>query len=330
MDVRQLLFASMSPYSKPKVLIQPETGCSAAEDALISRLEMTRTHTQEPGKVLELATTISNRDLTFGAALSAHLLADPGLRNQGNAMRITCSGTAGQSFGAFLADGVELVLIGAANDGVGKGLSGGTITIRSHRDIVTKIPQSLAGNACFYGATSGKAFIGGQAGDRFAVRNSGATLVVDGVGDHGCEYMTGGVVVILGGTGKNLCAGMTGGRVFVFRDQNRAPQLKHSVSSDAELVEADLPPQDQSLLHTLLVSHAQEAKSPLASEILLDWPQNCRQFFVLIPSASASGSGSDRQTATAPTDGHSKANILHQPPKQTTSHDIGLAERTSG
>src|SRR5690606_5233737 len=133
-----------------------------------------------------------------------------------NTIRIHFNGTAGQSFGAFLTPGIEFTLSGDANDYVGKGLAGGTITVRPSVD-ATYVPEEniVAGNVVLYGATAGRAFFNGRAGERFCVRNSGATAVVEGVGEHGCEYMTGGIALVLGPTGKNFAAGMSGGIAYV-------------------------------------------------------------------------------------------------------------------
>jgi glutamate synthase (NADPH) large chain len=131
-------------------------------------------------------------------------------------LRYTLRGSAGQSFGAWLAPGIELTLLGDANDYVGKGLSGGVLALRPPLDAAFAAESNvIAGNTVLYGATAGKAFFRGLAGERFAVRNSGATAVVEGIGDHGCEYMTGGVVVVLGPTGRNFAAGMSGGVAYV-------------------------------------------------------------------------------------------------------------------
>ena len=166
---------------------------------------------------VSLSMPIRNIHRTVGTMLSGEIA-----RRYGSAglpddtIRVQFTGCAGQSFGAFLAKGVTLTLEGDANDYVGKGLSGGKLVIYPPRNSEF-VPEEniLIGNVCLYGATSGEAFFGGMAGERFAVRNSGATAVVEGVGDHGCEYMTNGLVVVLGGTGRNFAAGMTGGIAYV-------------------------------------------------------------------------------------------------------------------
>src|SRR5262249_14649540 len=149
------------------------------------------------------------------------LLWTAGTKQQGAAgwprpVRFPLGGAAGQSFGAWLAPGIELTLIGEANDYVGKGLSGGVLALRPPENAAFRAEENvIAGNTVLYGATSGKAVFRGLVGERFAVRNSGATAVVEGVGDHGCEYMTGGIVVVVGRTGRNFAAGMSGGIAYV-------------------------------------------------------------------------------------------------------------------
>jgi glutamate synthase (NADPH/NADH) len=146
-----------------------------------------------------------------------------------NSINIKLTGSAGQSFCAFMIKGVHVILEGDANDYVGKGLSGGEVVIYPPKALDGSPEWAsegnvIAGNVCLYGATSGKAFFRGIAAERFCVRNSGATAVVEGVGDHGCEYMTGGTVVILGSTGRNFAAGMSGGIAFIYDPQNHLPR----------------------------------------------------------------------------------------------------------
>jgi glutamate synthase (NADPH/NADH) large chain len=186
-------------------------------------------------------------------------------------------GSAGQSFGAFVPRGITLRLEGDANDYLAKGLSGGRIVVRPHLDAVFAAEeQIIAGNVIAYGATSGEIFIRGQVGERFAVRNSGASLVVEGVGDHGCEYMTGGQVVVLGPTGRNFAAGMSGGVAYVLDlDPGRV---------NTEMV--DLEPLDDAaadLVHGLLVQHLEESESPVADKLLSEWPTSAERFTVVMP-----------------------------------------------
>jgi glutamate synthase (NADPH/NADH) large chain len=190
---------------------------------------------------------------------------------------ITLTGSAGQSFGAFLPRGVTLRLEGDANDYVGKGLSGGRIVVRPDRAASFDASrQVIAGNTIAYGATSGHVFLRGQAGERFCVRNSGARAVVEGVGDHACEYMTGGVVVILGPTGRNVAAGMSGGYAFVL---DLDPQRVNP-----ELV--DLGPvsgRSAEELRALVEQHAEETGSTVAADLLADWDASVPRFTEVMP-----------------------------------------------
>jgi glutamate synthase domain-containing protein 3 len=170
-------------------------------------------------------------------------------------------GSAGQSFGAFLADGVTLKLSGEANDYVGKGLSGGTIAI-SAGSAASRRGDVLAGNTVLYGATSGQLYIAGRAGERFGVRNSGALAVVEGVGQHGCEYMTGGVVLVLGPLGLNFGSGMTGGLAYVLRAE--AEDVLHREF----VMLADTEPEEQLWLRRVLEAHKHFTASPRAARLL--------------------------------------------------------------
>jgi glutamate synthase (NADPH/NADH) large chain len=189
-------------------------------------------------------------------------------------------GTAGQSFGAFNAKGVTLELEGDANDYFGKGLSGAQLIVYPDKT-ATFIPENniIIGNVAFYGATSGQSFIRGKAGERFAVRNSGATLVVEGVGDHGCEYMTGGVAVILGATGRNFAAGMSGGMAFVYDTQQQCSSL-----CNHEMVDLDpVAKEDISLLKGLIQKHFDTTGSSVAKFILADFDNQLKQFIKVFP-----------------------------------------------
>jgi glutamate synthase (ferredoxin) len=228
---------------------------------------------------------IANCDRAIGARLSGELAL---LRAQGDVsadVTINLTGTAGQSFGAFTVAGIKLVLDGQANDFVGKGLSGGDLTIRA-RGLAAKDSGQhvILGNVALYGATAGSLYAAGRAGERFAVRNSGATSVVEGIGDHGCEYMTGGVVAVLGEVGMNFGAGMTGGLAWVydadgsFVSQKRYhPDFVTPEGFDAVDVES------QESLKALLVSHAERSNSGLAKAMLADWSNKAKPFVRLTP-----------------------------------------------
>ncbi|MFY1651007.1 glutamate synthase large subunit [Solwaraspora sp. WMMB762] len=198
-------------------------------------------------------------------------------------IEFTLTGTAGQSFGAFLPRGVTLRLVGDANDYVGKGLSGGRLIVRPDPAAPFAAPggvgaeeQIIAGNTILYGATAGELFLRGRVGERFAVRNSGAVTVVEGVGDHGCEYMTGGTVVVLGPTGRNFAAGMSGGTAYLWRlDEN----LVNRELVDLEPVAADAEP----MLRELVERHFAETDSAVAEGLLKRWPEAVEEFTVVVP-----------------------------------------------
>ncbi|MBL7256639.1 glutamate synthase large subunit [Paractinoplanes lichenicola] len=189
----------------------------------------------------------------------------------------TLRGTGGQSFGAFLPRGVTLRLIGDTNDYVAKGLSGGRVVVRPDENAPFVAEDNIiAGNTILYGATAGEVFLRGRAGERFAVRNSGGQAVVEGVGDHGCEYMTGGTVVVLGPTGRNFAAGMSGGKAFVL---DLAP-----ARVNPELVDlAPLTDEEQDTLRTLVEKHAAETGSGVAERLLKDWPAAVERFTAVVP-----------------------------------------------
>jgi glutamate synthase (NADPH/NADH) large chain len=205
---------------------------------------------------------IHNSDRSVGTGLSGELMRRRAQHESlDQSFTQSFTGSAGQSFGAFLADGMTLKLFGEANDYVGKGLSGGTIAI-SAGSAASRRGDVLAGNTVLYGATSGQLFLAGRAGERFAVRNSGALAVVEGVGQHGCEYMTGGVVAVLGPLGLNFGSGMTGGLAYIMRTE--AEDVLHQ-----EFVAlADLDADEQSWLRRVLEAHQRLTGSPRAARLL--------------------------------------------------------------
>ena len=229
------------------------------------------------GERFELSYHISNRDRTFGAALGGALALEFGTTTPRGSVRVRLVGEAGQSFGAFVTDGIWLDLVGEANDYVGKGLGGGRIVIRPPADDAGD--PVLAGNTCLYGATGGTVFIAGSVGERFAVRNSGAVAVVEGAGDHCCEYMTGGTVVVLGPVGYNVGAGMTGGGVYLWDPEHRA-----TVQINPALVEAiRLDSADEQELRWLVEQHYELTGSPRAAKLLEDWSEVAADFWHVVP-----------------------------------------------
>jgi glutamate synthase domain-containing protein 3 len=214
--------------------------------------------------------SIRSHHLSVGARVSGAIAErfPDGLRP--GQVRLRFVGSAGQSFGAFAVRGVQLDLEGEANDYVGKGLSGGEIAIRPFRQAAyaaASHENQILGNAALYGATSGRLFAAGQAGIRFAVRNSGALAVIEGAGNHACEYMTGGVVVILGRTGRNFAAGMSNGVAYVLdEDETLEARINREMAEPAGITV-----EDERLLHLLVKEHQRRTGSPRATEILSRW-----------------------------------------------------------
>jgi glutamate synthase (ferredoxin) len=233
--------------------------------------------------VVDLRYPIANRDRAVGARLGVELGRRFGAAAPPGRVRAGFAGTAGQSFGAFLAAGVELELVGDANDYVGKGMGGGRIIVLPPHDDAGD--PALLGNAVLYGATGGELFCRGRAGERFAVRNSGATAVVEGVGDHACEYMTGGTVVVLGAVGLNVGAGMTGGDLYVFDPAGRLP-----LRLNTQLVAAERTAGEE--LRALLERHLRHTGSTRVAGLLGRWDEEAAHFWHVVP-RSAEGAVED-------------------------------------
>lgn len=248
------------------------------DNKLISEAELTL----DKGLPSRIECDIVNTDRAMGTSLSYHVskrFGETGLPM--DTVHVNIKGSAGQSFGAFLAPGITLELEGDANDYVGKGLSGGRIIVYPPRAAVFKAEENIiVGNVCLYGATSGSVFFRGVAAERFAVRNSGATAVVEGVGDHGCEYMTGGRVIILGTTGRNFAAGMSGGIAYVL-DKNRDFLSK----LNTEMVEASgiEDPEEIAFVRGVIEDHHHYTGSELAARILVDFNRALPRFVKVLP-----------------------------------------------
>ena len=225
---------------------------------------------------------IVNTDRSIGTVLShevTKVYKGDGLPD--GTVHIKLNGSSGQSFGAFMCKGIHLELEGDANDYVGKGLSGGELTIYPNKQAPFVAEENiLVGNVCFYGATGGKAFIRGVAGERFCVRNSGVAAVVEGIGDHGCEYMTGGTVTVLGRTGINFGAGMSGGVAYVFDIDG-----DFTTKCNMEMIELEglRDESEQAALKTVVEEHYQRTGSNRASEILASWNESVNRFVKVIP-----------------------------------------------
>jgi glutamate synthase (NADPH) large chain len=277
------------------VLYEPESAfmnqdlyCSSRQDhgldkALDQQLIVMSREALDDQTPVRFSTKINNVNRTVGTMLGHEVTKAYG--GQGLAddtIDITFDGSAGNSFGAFLPSGITLRVYGDANDYAGKGLSGGKIVVRPSRtapkDFVAE-ENIIAGNVALFGATSGEAFLRGVVGERFAVRNSGAHAVVEGVGDHGCEYMTGGRVVILGPTGRNFAAGMSGGVAYVYDPSSVLTDHLNDEMVDLE----DLDGDDREWLHSMLTKHVDATESQPARRILADWPNEQNQFVKVMP-----------------------------------------------
>ncbi|MCB1227341.1 MAG: glutamate synthase subunit alpha, partial [Verrucomicrobiales bacterium] len=237
-------------------------------------------------KVKPLRYKVKNTFRNIGTKLSGEIAFHHG--NHGlppGTVDVTLEGSAGQSFGTFLCGGVRLTLCGEANDYVGKGMCGGEIIIRPSDQVHPNFKareNSILGNTCLYGATSGRLFAAGRAGERFCVRNSGATAVVEGIGDHGCEYMTGGLVVVLGAFGKNFGAGMSGGCAYLLDEKDAFAQLHNPEMVAGVPVETDA---DREELRSLIVEHQQFTGSAWAAQILEQWDAMLPRFVKVISKA---------------------------------------------
>ena len=282
LDLTELL----TPIEKP----HPGVGtyCTREQDhSLDKSLDMTKLlelarPALESGKQVRAELEIINTDRTVGTILSNEVAKRWGADClPDNTIHLKLNGSAGQSFAAFLARGITLELEGDANDYVGKGLSGGRLVIYPPKQS-SFVPQEniLVGNVCLYGATGGQAFFRGQAAERFCVRNSGARAVIEGVGDHGCEYMTGGRVVILGPTGRNFAAGMSGGIAYVWDPHDRLLVNCNLGMVELEKVDAE---QDVAELRELITLHQTHTDSTIAAELLDRWDEALPQFVKVMP-----------------------------------------------
>jgi glutamate synthase (NADPH/NADH) large chain len=280
-----------------------ETQEHALEKALDHKLIAQARAALEKGERVSFISPVRNLNRTVGTMLSgevAQRYGHAGLPD--DTIHIQLQGTAGQSAGAFLAHGITLDLVGEGNDYVGKGLSGGRIIVRPNTEFRGRaVDNIIAGNTVLYGATAGEAFFNGVAGERFAVRNSGATAVVEGVGDHGCEYMTGGTVVVLGETGRNFAAGMSGGIAYVYDPKSDFAQRCNTAMVSLEPVqnvtEQQLdraswhsqhrdgePEADEVILKRLIERHFKHTGSTRARALLDDWNHARGKFVKVFPS----------------------------------------------
>ncbi|WP_313269805.1 glutamate synthase large subunit [Epilithonimonas vandammei] len=276
-DLSQLLYKMETDLP----IVKAEEQDNGLDESLSWKmLEVSKSALENNGKV-EASFSIKNTDRTVGTILSHELTKiyhSDGMEE--DALKFNFKGTAGQSFGAFCNQGMTMILEGDANDYFGKGLSGAKLAVFPDEEAVIKANEnSIIGNVALYGATSGKVFINGMAGERFCVRNSGATAVVEGIGDHGCEYMTGGTVVILGGVGRNFGAGMSGGIAYVW---DVGKDLEKNFNPDMADLEK-LTENDIELVMDLIKEHFEITGSHLAEYLLSDFENNLKHFVKVYP-----------------------------------------------
>ena len=278
-DLSRVLYQPVASPEQRRCTDVQEHGVEQALDyELLPRLKSALEH----GTRVALESPIRNCHRTVGTVISAELARRYGGKGLPNdTITINFHGSAGQSFGAFCSKGMTFNLAGEANDYVGKGLSGARIVIRpAEGSTYDPAASVLAGNVLLYGATSGELYINGQVGERFAIRNSGAVAVVEGVGDHGCEYMTGGRVVILGPTGVNFSAGMSGGIAYVYDETGLFDENCNLDMIDLELVSTAA---DELELRTLIEKHWAYTGSPRARDILDHWESVLGHFVKVFP-----------------------------------------------
>ncbi|MEM1444008.1 MAG: glutamate synthase subunit alpha, partial [Verrucomicrobiota bacterium] len=237
----------------------------------------------EKGEPAQLSYKVKNTYRNIGTKLAGQVakhFGDRGLKE--GTFDIHLFGSAGQSFGTFLCGGIRLTLTGEANDYVGKGMAGGEIRIKPAEDRgFVAADNSILGNTVMYGASGGRLFANGQGGERFCVRNSGGTAVVEGIGDHGCEYMTNGTVVVLGPTGSNFGAGMSGGRAFIYDEKGRFEKLYNPEM--IEIVRLEENGEAAATLKKLVEDHFEATESEKAKEILDNWSEALADFWCAQP-----------------------------------------------
>lgn len=305
LDFSKIFAAPQVPADVPRyqVLTQDHGLASALDNILIEKSQPAI----QRGEKVSFIVPVKNVNRTVGAMLSGEIAQRYGHAGlPDDTIHIQLNGTAGQSFAAFLAHGVTLDLVGDGNDYVGKGLSGGRVIVRAPHEFRGDTAQNIiVGNTVLYGAIGGEAFFNGVAGERFAVRNSGATTVVEGTGDHGCEYMTGGTVVVLGTTGRNFAAGMSGGIAYVYDEDglfdkrcNTSMATLEKVLPCAEQI-AKMPQAqwhapidvkdggerltDEQILKGLIERHFRHTGSERAKALLADWENSRGRFVKVLP-----------------------------------------------
>jgi glutamate synthase (NADPH/NADH) large chain len=288
LDLSRLVSNDHIPADKPQTC-QVERNTPFDEGALSERMvkDIRNAIVEKSGGAWSYRVT--NCDRSIGARLSGEIAAIHG--NQGMAdapITLDLKGTAGQSFGVWNVAGLNLVLEGDANDYVGKGMTGGKLVVHPPRVSTFESQETaIIGNTCLYGATGGKLFAAGTAGERFGVRNSGAHAVVEGVGDHGCEYMTGGMVAVLGNTGYNFGAGMTGGFAYVLDQSNTfVDKYNHELVEIQRISREDMEPY-RNYLRSVIREHVAETASEWASHLLENFDDYVGRFWLVKPKAAS-------------------------------------------
>jgi glutamate synthase (NADPH/NADH) large chain/glutamate synthase (ferredoxin) len=279
-DLTNILAKPKLPEGAPLHRVRPQE--PVLDDALDWDLVEASKAAIEECTAVELERGIRNVHRCVGGILSSHIAkrhGEEGLPD--GTIKVRFRGSAGQSFGGWLAPGVDFTLHGDANDYTGKGLSGGTLAIMPPAGATYRAEENvIIGNTVLYGATSGKLFARGLAGERFAVRNSGASAVIEGVGDHGCEYMTGGRVVVLGSTGRNFAAGMSGGLAFVLDEEGAlAGRINPELADQIE----ELDEGDAIELRALVAEHVERTDSPVGRRVLDEWDELLPRFVKIYP-----------------------------------------------
>ena len=272
-----------NPYTKEKAVFDPkqvydfELEKTMDERVLLKQLDKAL----QTGQKRSIEVDVMNTDRAFGTILGSEITRKFGDTLEEDTFRVLCNGAGGQSFGAFIPKGLTLELVGDSNDYFGKGLSGGKLIVYPPKGSTFKQDENIIiGNVALYGATSGKAFINGVAGERFCVRNSGAIAVVEGVGDHGCEYMTGGRVVVLGTTGKNFAAGMSGGIAYVMDEDN---DLYMRVNKEMVSMSEITNKYDVIELKDMIQEHVALTNSEKGKKILENFGEYLPKFKKIIP-----------------------------------------------
>ena len=278
-DVSPLLVKSEHCVFNPELVY--DFGLEKRKDETVLLRNRKIKEALKDGSKAEVNVELTNIDRTFGTLLGAEIVRKHPEGLSEDTITVNCKGAGGQSFGAFIPKGLTLRICGDSNDYFGKGLSGGKISIAAPKEAAYEAEENIIiGNVALYGATSGEAYIAGMAGERFCVRNSGAIAVVEGVGEHGCEYMTGGRAVILGPTGKNFAAGMSGGIAYVL-DENNC--LYRNLNKEMVLMEKIETKAEEEELRHMIEKHTKETGSIKGKEVLDNFAEYLPKFKKIIP-----------------------------------------------